>query len=105
MLKTISLLMYSFLGGIFALFFSDTFIANREGQPPKFIIKWDEFFINGSFYIGSRHIHHWVIFSLLLIFLIILYLLFPSNSLILFFGGFSVYMILHGLRYNDCFVF
>ena len=98
--------MYYFISGIlWALLFIQFFICNTEGQPPKYQINCDDFFINGSFYIGSRHIHHWLIF-LVILFIIILpcYIFCPSNF-ISFTGGFSFLMILHGLTYRDCFVF
>jgi len=98
--------MYYFISGILAaLFFIQLFICNCEGEPPKYKISCDDFFINGSFYIGSRHIHHWLIF--LIIFIVIVfpcYIFYPSNF-IRFLAGFSFSMIFHGLSYKDCFVF
>ena len=97
--------MYYFISGILAaLFFIQLFICNCEGEPPKYKISCDDFFINGSFYIGSRHIHHWLIFLIILIIIFSYYIFYPSN-LGIFIMGFSILMILHGLSYNDCFVF
>ena len=98
--------MYYFISGILAaLFFIQLFICNSEGEPPKYKISCDDFFINGSFYIASRHIHHWFIFLIIFIFIIIPgYIFLPSNFWN-FFAGFSILMILHGLSYSDCFVF
>ena len=97
--------MYYFISGILAaLFFIQLFICNSEGEPPKYQINCDDFFINGSFYIGSRHIHHWLIFLIILIIIIPYYIFYPSN-LGRFIGGFSILMILHGLSYGDSFVF
>ena len=97
--------MYYFISGILAaLFFIQFFICNSEGEPPKYKISCDDFFINGSFFIGSRHIHHWLIFFILLIFFFSYYIFYPSN-LGIFIIGFSILMVLHGLSYNDCFVF
>ena len=94
--------MYYFISGILgAIIFIRLFICNNEGEPPKCKIDCD-FFINGSFYIGSRHIHHWLIFLILLAILFPCF--YPSNFISLL-GGFSLLMILHGLSYNDCFVF
>jgi hypothetical protein len=97
--------MYYFISGILAaLFFIHFFICNSEGEPPKYQISCDDFFINGSFYIGSRHIHHWLIFLILFMIFFPYYIFYPSN-LGIFIMGFSMLMILHGLSYNDCFVF
>ena len=97
--------MYYLISGMAAAFsFIYFFICNNEGQPPKYKINCDDFFINGSFYIGSRHIHHWLIFLVILFILISYYIFYPSN-MGKFFLGFSILMILHGLSYGDCFVF
>ena len=97
--------MYYFIeGGVLSVLFIFFFISNNEGEPPKYQIKWDDFFINGSFYVGSRHIHHWLIFLILLMGIILTRILFPSNFIDLL-AGFSLTMVCHGLSYQDCFVF
>ena len=98
--------MYYFISGILAaLFFIQLFICNCEGEPPKYKISCDDFFINGSFYIGSRHIHHWFLFSGIFVGTIIFKHVFFSSNFLEFLAGFSLMMIVHGLSYEDCFVF
>ena len=97
---------YYIIGILIGIIFIQFCFCNCTGTPPKISIQCDDFFINGSLYIGSRHIHHWFIFICLYLFLLIpLYLLFPNNSIILILSGFSVTMIVHGLLYNDWAVF
>ena len=97
--------MYYFIFGAgLSILFICYLISNNAGEPPKFKIKCDDLFVNGSFYIGSRHIHHWLIFLILLIIFFSYYIFYPSD-LGIFIMGFSILMILHGLSYNDCFVF
>ena len=95
-----------FISGIFlANLFIYIFINNSVCEPPRIKLNFDEFFVNGSFFIGSRHIHHWLIFMGFLIFIIIpAYIFYPSNFIELL-AGFSSMMVFHGLSYDDCFVF
>ena len=97
---------YYIIGVLLGIIFIQCLFCNSSGTPPKVSFEWNDYFINGSLYIGSRHIHHWLIFSCLYLFLLIpLYLLFPKSSIILISSGFSIVMIIHGLLYDDWSVF
>ena len=97
---------YYIIGVLLGIIFIQCCFCNCAGTSPKVSFQWDDYFINGSLYIGSRHIHHWFIFTCIYLFLLIpLYLLFPDNSPILIISGFSIVMIIHGLLYDDWSVF
>jgi hypothetical protein len=97
--------MYFISGTFLGILFIYFFINNSVGEPPIIKLKFDEFFINGSFFIGSRHIHHWLIFLIFLVFLIIPAYIFCPSNFIEFIAGFSLMMVFHGLSYQDSFVF
>ena len=59
------------------------------------------FIKEGSIIINDYHIHHWLIFLILLF----ITLLLKNNNIILFIQGFSIVLIIHGLHYDDCFCF
>jgi hypothetical protein len=95
-----------FISGIFlANLFIYIFINNSVCEPTRIKFNFDEFLIDGSFFIGSRHIHHWLIFLIFLIFIIVPYYIFYPSNFIKLIVGFSMMMIFHGLTYDDCFVF
>ena len=98
--------MYYFIFGAgLSILFISYLISNNAGEPPKFKIKCDDLFVNGSFYIGSRHIHHWFLFSGIFVGTLIFKHVFFSSNFLEFLAGFSLMMIVHGLSYEDCFVF
>jgi len=74
-----------------------TFGNKKEGSTPNISINLPPFIINGHIMLFGYHIHHWLIFS------IILFCIRKYNYNIL--KGFSVFMILHGLSYNDWYKF
>ena len=97
---------YYIIGVLLGIIFIQFIFCNCAGTPPKISFLWEDYFMNGSLYIGSRHIHHWLIFTCIYLFLLIpLYLLFPDCSFILVLSGFSIVMIIHGLLYDDWSVF
>jgi len=91
-------------GGMLALLFINIFIANSTGEAPLYKLNFENC-INGSFYLGSRHIHHWLIFFLILICLIPISYFYHKKCFINICLGFSIIMIIHGLKYDDWLVF
>ena len=57
------------------------------------------FLINGHIYIYNKHIHHWIISLIILIFIIP----FRNNKYIDFCIGFFIIFCIHGLCYEDRF--
>jgi hypothetical protein len=72
--------------------------ANTEGEEPALAItlEFGHFkLVNGNLYIGGKHIHHWIVYLILLPIFYVFEYYAPM--------GFSLALIAHGLRYNDAF--
>lgn len=91
-------------GFLFSVLITKVFFGKiKSGGKPNIIINIPPFIIESKIIILNKHIHHWVIFSLILIGLVIFKK--KYNNFIKFIVGFSIFMIIHGLQYDDAFNF
>ena len=74
----------------------------RSGDKHNLNIDIPILFIKeGSVIINNYHIHHWLIFLTILM----ITLLFKEHYILYFIRGFSIVWIIHGLLYDDRFLF
>lgn len=96
---------YNFLGFIIGLIFVKLIFNNKEGEPHKLPLNIGSFIKNGSIYIMDKHIHHWLIALIILVFTIPYQIKFKSNlykiKSISVLNGFLVLFGIHGLSYKD----
>ena len=90
------------VGILLAILYIKINFGNKEGSNPKIFKPNVGLFIrNGHIYICNKHIHHWIIYSfLLLTFNLFNTYLFPINYIHTF-NGFFITMIIQGLTYKD----
>lgn len=94
---------------IYILFFFGTNIKAKSN--PKVKINIPPLIVDSHIMLFGYHIHHWLISMILLIIMGIIYFLvnFKRNSYVLntivFFTGFFLLFMFHGLLYPDCFKF
>lgn len=101
MIKNIEYSLYGiFFGLLYILLIFGTRI--KSGKKHNLNINIPFLFIkNGSIIILDYHIHHWLIFLIVLL----LSFCYKEHFLLYFIRSFSLIWIIHGLLYNDCFCF
>lgn len=94
-------------GFLFSVLITKVFFGKiKSGKKPNIIINIPPFIVESKILIFNKHIHHWVIFSFILIGLFIFKKKQQKyNNLVKFIVGFSIFMIIHGLQYDDAFDF
>ena len=91
-----------FIGTSLAWIYLYYILNNKSGTLPKYIRPSIHGILeNGHIIIKGLHIHHWIIFSVILLIILILNLVCGSQYLFLF--GITLTFIYHGLGYDDCF--
>ena len=97
----------SFIGILLGLLYCIIIYGNKkENSIPNLSINFGSLIRNGHIYIFNKHIHHWLIFT------IIILLSFNhrfqqiiNKKYIYVIRGFSIVMILQGLSYKDWYKF
>ncbi len=92
----------SIISTIILYIFFDTRIECKT--IPNIEIDIYPFVRKSKIYIFNKHIHHWLIGTIILITITFLHL-FCDYHWMYFLQGFSIIQILHGLLYQDCFDF
>ena len=94
-------------GIILSYIFTRIFFGKiKSGKSPNILINIPPFIINSKLILFNKHIHHWLVFLIILLLLFIFRKkLSKYKSFLEFSMGFSFYMILHGLQYKDAFDF
>ena len=104
------ILKYVFIGLMVGLIYCKLVYPMKEFGRLKYFNFTFGPFRNGKLYIKNYHIHHWLVFLIIIILMAIALLIFPSQiknyieiySVLI---GISVIMIGHGLSYKDAFDF
>ena len=90
------------IGILLALLYIKINFGNSEGTNPKIFKPNIGLFIrNGHVYICNKHIHHWIIYSILLLIFNLINKYIISLSYLNLYNGFFITMIIHGLSYSD----
>ena len=94
-------------GLIISYIFTKIFFGKiKEGKAPNILITIPPFIKNSKVVLFNKHIHHWLIFLIILLLLIIFRKNLSKYKLFLEFSiGFCFYLIIHGLQYKDAFDF
>jgi len=82
------------LGILFGIVFCHTMYGD-EKDAPLVPLNYGPF-VNGTLYLGKKHIHHWMVFWLLC--MLTIYYSVDVNMI-----SFCASMVIHGLSYKDCF--
>ena len=76
------------------------YCGRKDGEPPRCECSCGPIH-NGMLYLCNIHIHHWLIYSVVLILSVILYVIFWHDIFIAI-GAFSIVLVLQGLLcYKD----
>ena len=97
--------MYIYIGIILSILYTRYMYGNIEPKKyPKIKLSINPILKDGHFRFFNYHLHHWILFLLLLVFLLSIKVSKEFNyNLIRLLIGFSLYMIIHGLQYEDAF--
>lgn len=74
----------------------------KEKSTPKIKLNYRPFIIDSHIMICNKHLHHWFIAAISLIFL---QAFFPKNNVYYLLVGYLIILVMHGLLYKDCFDF
>ena len=92
-----------FLGILLASTYLYFNFNNQCGSIPKYIKPTIPGILdNGHIIIKGYHIHHWIIFTFILIISIILNIWYNLDIFLIF--GIALTFIYHGIGYDDCFI-
>ena len=94
------------LGIVFSLLYVNIVLNNKANTPPNYIKPSIPGILdNGHIIICNYHIHHWIIFVILLSICCLLIAFHKYNDIYSFIIASSLVFIYHGLGYDDCFCF
>lgn len=77
---------------------------NKAREPHKIPLTLGNFIKNGSLFICGKHIHHWLISLIILIFSIPIQYK-TNGKYVSLLNGFLLIFMIHGLSYSERFIF